>query len=257
MKIERKNIFSAFLLLILTTVPLTALATPVLAKNMNVPEDTLITYYTGGNASIALPTTLKIPVPGGGLRLVNTIRITGVHVETSSVASGDYILVHFYAPDYLFQWIPWAVFTTSTDPAFLSFWRTFVSGTPIYMPNTFDNVFSGCDLTVDRHGNSITINLATAQDIRIIPASVPSGPLPKLFTLPAFSMELNKVGGSTHDDISTVLTGYAGSSGWTSTQDLMGFNAEGAFTCPDWGYAAKPMVDSFVTMHGIWTFTPP
>jgi hypothetical protein len=257
MKIKRRHVFSVTLLLLIIPLASTAAVMPALGKDMNVPEGTEINYYTGGYGVINLPTTLTIPIPGGSY-VVDKIRIIGVHIETGSIASGDYIIVHFLpnnTPKTPF--VPWAVFTTITDSNFLTFWRTLTAGTPVYMKQgsitVFDNVYSiPGGLTVDRHGNSVTINFAADQKIKIVP-----GATPVYFTLPAFTMELNKVGGSAHIDQAITATGYPGASGWTETNDRMGFYPEGTFTCSAWSPVERPVTEGFITMHGIATYTPP
>ena len=57
-------------------------------------------------------------------------------------------------------------------------------------------------------------------------------------TMPAFTMELYNVGGSTHTETSTTLTGYPKASGYILNEDEMGFKADGAFTHPAWSYAS-------------------
>jgi hypothetical protein len=174
-----------------------------------------------------------------------------------------------------YSWQPWAEFTTNPNTA--EFLRIFWGGTAaefnyaaalyyatlLGIPSpelaapflTTDNVFLVSDeaLQVERHGNSILAHLA-AQDKQI---KVPMTAFPDLtFTLPELSMKLNKYGGSVHMPVTLYMTGWPGAVDGTLTEDLVGFNANGAFTCLDWNLNAAPMSEAWITIHGIQTFYP-
>ncbi len=258
MKIKQGKTVALLLLSILIFTS-TGSISSVCARDMNVPEKTIITYYTGANVEISLPFTLTIPVKADLTYHVNALDLRCLHVEAGSVASGDYIVVHFITDSLAYPDVPWAVLTTSTDTSFSDFWKTMLLGSPVYIPGTFDNVIPVSDaLSVDRNGNSITVELKTDQVIRIIPAAAPTPPsLPKMFTLPAFTMYLDKVGGSIHDYSSITLTGYTGASNYIETRERMGFNSEGTFNCDSWSPNTRPVTNGFNVMHGIMTYTPP
>ncbi len=255
----KKEITVGLLLLFMLTSTSIGSLSSVYAKDMNVPDSTIITYYTGANVEISLPFTLTIPVKPGLTYYVNALDLRFVHVEAGSLASGDYVVVHLITDSSAYPDVPWAVLTTSTESSFLNFWRTILAGSPAYIPGSFDNVISIADaLTVERHGNVSDVNLATDQVIRIIPAAAPTPPsLPKLFILPAFSIHLDKIGGSIHDYTSTALTGYPGASNYVETRERMGFNSEGTFNCNSWTPNIKPVTNGFTVMHGIMTYTAP
>ena len=133
MKIKQTKIFTMLLLFVLTFASASSLSS-VYAKNMNIPENTVITYYTGATFEITLPFTLTIPVKPGLTYHVNTIDLRCAHVETGSIASGNYIVVHFITDVPAYPDVPWAVLTTSTDTDFSNFWKTLLIGTPVYIP---------------------------------------------------------------------------------------------------------------------------
>ena len=80
---------------------------------------------------------------------------------------------------------------------------------------------------------------------------------PVSLVVPAFTLELNKVDGSVHQNETVVLADYPGASGYTGSPEEMGFNAEGVFTCQAWSCNSQPMTDCFIVMQGIIIYTPP
>jgi hypothetical protein len=255
----KQKIIAGLLLLVMLTSTSIASLSSVYAKDMNVPDNTVITYYTGANFEISLPFILTIPVNPSLTYHVNALDIRCLHVEAGSLASGDYIVVHFLTDSPTYPDVPWAVLTTSTEPSFLNFWKTILSGSPVYIPGSFDNVIPIPDaLSVERHGNAIDVNLATDQVIRIIPSAAPTPPsLPKMFTLPAFTIHLDKMGGSIHEYTSMALTGYPGASNYVENRERIGFNSEGTFNCNSWTPNTRPVTNGFNVMHGIMTYTAP
>jgi hypothetical protein len=217
--------------------------TPAFAKNFNYPEGQDIVYSSGGEGYVA--------TPAGYFGPVTSMKIRAVNVEIGTHGFGDNIEIDFLfplptGPIYL----PIAFFTTNPNPDVIDWLKIVLSGFPAaLLPNNIRYV-SDDVLIVNRHGNSITVELTAPQTILMMPG-------PVSVVVPAFTVELNKVGGSVHQDKTVVLTGYPGASGWTGYTEDMGFNAEGAFTCPAWSYDSEPMTDCFITMHGITIYTPP
>ena len=115
------------------------------------------------------------------------------------------------------------------------------------MGNNF--VVSEDELKVDRHGNRITVSIDTDISCFVM------YPAPHTLVIPAFMMELDKIGGSFHEQVSETLS-YFGASGYTLAWDRMGFNAEGIFDCEEWDFA-ESRADCYVVMHSITTYTPP
>jgi hypothetical protein len=143
---------------------------------------------------------------------------------------------------------PIAFFTTNPNPDLIDWVQNLMSGLPAAgLPGNIRYV-SDDVIIVNRHGNSIIVELTAPQTILM-----GTGPV----VVPAFTVELNKVGGSVHQDETVALTGYPDASGYTGYVEEMGFNAEGAFTCSAWSYDSVPMTDCFITMHGITIYTPP
>ena len=267
MRKEKKAILCITLLITL------AIATaPVFAKNLNLPNgaDWIEYYNAGGLADILLPT----PLPAGFPSSATAMELRFVHVEMpNSEVTFDYLLVFIYAIQQGTTapvWIPFAVVTTSDDAAAQA--ATFWSGTPIKLDATLytvppynvppaiaplmssNNIFvvPEGELTVERHGNDVTVNLNIPQSIKR-PLTYP----PAYITLPAFSLELQKYGGSIHSHTSGTLTGWLGASGCTTVHDEMGFNANGVFTSPDSALNGAPVQNATLWMHGSHTFYPP
>jgi hypothetical protein len=203
-----------------------------------------ITYWTGGNGSIEVPADW----PGN-----NGIHPSKLRVEAAenqgTYGSGDSISLTAFTDSG--GWLPVAYFTT--NPEAMPFIKTLFSGLPP-ASSTNNRLLSKSDLKVESHGNKITAELVTPQTG--IGWFTPTLGL-TFVTIPAFKVELNKVGGSIHEKSSLPLTGYSKSSNFTINKDDRGFKANGVFTCANWSYSAKPMTDGFITMHGITTYAPP
>ena len=223
-------------LTLVTVLAVTAIA-PVFAKNFNFPEGVNRLYSTGGEGSIAPPPDWPISMNPASevLFIVND-------VEAGSLGTGDMMTVMRSMPTGV--WVPMAFFTT--NPNAVDYAKTLWSGTGAGW-NTFcvpENEFM-----VERHGNTITASLSVPKDC--------VNAMGVTFTIPAFSMELNKVGGSIHTEATISLTGYPDASGYTLEIENMGFNGKGAFTCAAWGYDAEPMMSCTIAKHGIQTGVPP
>jgi hypothetical protein len=209
-----------------------AVVCPVFAKNFNVPGVIDVAYLEGGTAVIETPEGF----------LFAKLSVTAVVVESAIV--GHTTSLHFLMPFELAAsgWLPIASFTTNPEaiPGIIMLW----SG----LPAAFNvKLLQENEIEVNRHGNSISVASTSPQTIML-----PGGPV----TIPAFAMELNKVGGSIHTEIKRPLTSYADASNIILTQENVGFNAIGAFTCATWNYVQEPMTDAMITMHGVETWTP-
>jgi hypothetical protein len=228
-------------------------ATPVFAKNLNLPSGAnVVVYYSGGQATINLPTdrSLLVNYPATATEM----RIIGGHAETPNAGKDScFLFIELYMnyPDpQIKAWQPYAFITTDPDAA--AFMRIVWAGTFIELLSTggtSDNVKllnDPANLQVERHGNSIYVNLKESQQIQR------SSINHLKFVIPAFSMELNSYGGSFHTSETATLP-----SGYTLNIDHMGFMANGAFTSSAWGYEGVPVSDGLVIMHGIDTYYPP
>jgi len=264
-----KSVFSFFLLLVLLTVTLPLTTGPVFAENMNLPPGaSRIDYYFGGNASIDLPAGLP-----------NYPSATKISFDVYAQEGGSdpgvvTLLVQLYVPATATRPARWSAYAhIVTSDRVADFLRTFWHGTTIEFDSTIppynqppynypasygtDNVIqvSKDVLTAERHGNSVFVSLNVPQMIKKVGA--PSSTID--FTLPPFTLELNKYGGSVHEERSTMLSGYSGASNYRQDREIMGFYANGAFTCnyPGWNLNAATTSEGFITMHGILTFYPP
>ena len=203
---------------------------PALAKSFKVPEGVTISYCSSGIAVIE-----DTPV--------GTLKITAVDVVDSTDGSGDFVHIDLWMEGWG-GFVPLAV--VGTNPDRMALFETIWSGVPA-MGNNF--VVSEDELKVDRHGNRITVSLDTDISCFVM------YPTPHTLDIPVFMMELDKIGGSFHEQVSETLS-YPGASGYTLAWDRMGFNAEGMFDCEEWDFA-EPMTDCYVVMHSITTYTPP
>jgi hypothetical protein len=220
----------------------------VYAENINVPEDVKIIYYSRAQGNIQVPANW----PLGGV-VTPQLRVVATHIEAGNAGTGDFILIYSYNPTSVISpWVPVAFFTDNAN--LLTLYRTVWKGTPIASPANSKYVPEDM-LLVERHGNDITAELKQQQTIYWPKASTP--PPYIQVTIPTFKVELNKIDGSMHDEVTTVLN-YAGGSGYTLHEKEMGFNAEGVFTCETWwGTTPHTMTSCIHVMHGIQTYAPP
>jgi hypothetical protein len=273
---NRKVIVLAVLLLLVAPMFTTALvqACPVKDENPNVPKPNNIIFYTGGEAIINLPTdpSLRVNYPASATMM--KIDVLNSKVQFSSFGENGRLKLtcHEYssmlirlwmipAGSTTYSWQPFAAITTSPQAAAFetSFWTgtllVFTNTKDWHIPNWIDTnnakLVTHDTLQVERHGLKLCVNLADPQQIQ---RPSPTGPI---FTIPAFSVELCKYGGSFHSSDEIVMTGWPGASGYTLNIDSLNFNANGAFTSTAWGYNSVPVSECTVTLAGVQTYTPP
>jgi hypothetical protein len=237
----RKAIVAVLMLTLLMV--LTAVS-PAFAWNFNVANDGVVLYWEGGEGIVQVPAGW----PGGTAANASRLKIEAGHIIAGPNGADKAAITIFV--NYSGGYLPVAYFTTNPDA--LPFVRTILSGLPIAAPTNSKNV-SESDLKVERQGNRITAELKVNQTIMW--SKVGGGYT--TITIPAFKFELGKVGGSAHVDKPYNFTGYTKSSNYTGTEEEMGFNGNGVFTCTAWSPVARPMTDSFIIMHGITTYFPP
>ena len=217
-----------------------AAVAPVFAKDFNVPKNVAnIIYLTSGEGVVEVPAGW----PTGGTHPA-TLKIEATHVEDGFFGrDADYITISVpYGSIYL----PVVYFTNNPNPDALSQVRTILSGMPA-SGTTNSKLLSDSELIVERHGNRITAELTTPQTVRW--NKIGGGYIQ--LDIPKFTIELDKVGGSVHREAPHSFTGYPMASGYTNTEEEMGFNADGVFTCTGWN---SQMSSCFIVMHGITTY---
>jgi len=199
---------------------------PALAKKF--PEGVMIAYYTGGEGNLATPSGFPFPAP--------MLRIGALEIEASIWGTGDDIGIFIGSGS---GWIPIAYFTTNQNPEYVTFLKE-LWALPWMQLNT--KSVPEDELMVERDGNRITASLAEQEVKKMV-----SGVGWITVTILAFTMELNKVGGSVHSDYSIEPPAY------TINLDRMGFNANGVFT---YDGVDHQMMEEFIIMHGIETIIP-
>ena len=199
---------------------------PAFAKKF--PEGALIAYYTGGEGNLVQP--MGFPFPA------TYLRIGALEIEASIWGTGDDIGIFIGGGS---GWMPIAYFTTNQNPEYITFLKE-LWALPWMQLNT--KSVPEDQLMVERHGNRITASLAEQEVKKMV-----SGVGWITVTIEAFTMELNKVGGSVHSDYSITTPLYA------INLDRMGFNANGVFTYDGVGHET---FDEFIIMHGIETLVP-
>ena len=175
------------------------------AENVNVPEDVKIIYYSRAQGNIEVPANW----PPGGI-VTPQLRIVATHIEAGNAGTGDFILIYSYNPAAVIPpWVPVAFFTNNQD--LLTLYRAVWTGTPLASPINSKLVPEDL-LKVERHGNDITAELKQQQTIFWPKASPPPAYIP--VTIPVFKVELDKIDGSLHDEVTTTLN-YPGGSSYT------------------------------------------
>ena len=235
---------------------------PVFAKKLKIPEGQVRMFMSGaGEAAIDVEieafypgdATADPPVPPSTVMELHRIAIFGTNVADSTFGSEDHIRIDLWWPA-LFMEQPTGIFmplvVVGTNDDTLAFLHSTFSGLP---PSHPLNNFPATDdiVQVDRHGNSITVKLN--EDLTVFVLM----PTPHYLTIPAFTMELNKYGGSWHKQGSSIMSGWPFASNVTLENDAMGFNANGVLTCEGWDLDKQPMKDGVVVMHRTITFIPP
>ena len=244
MKKYGKKLCGIFLLLILSITASSFTIGAVSAKDMNIPENAKIDYWTGGIAIVETPASW----PAGGLHQ-SMLRFQGFEVEDGSLGTTDALILSI--PTSL-GWVAIACFATNPDAA--AFMKTVRSGMPAAAGPLNTKTVTADTLVVERHGNSISVELTAPQTIYWTKSS---GTGVISIQIPVFTMELSKTDGSVHKDHNDSFTGYNGASKYTVYVDEMGFDATGSFTCPTWNYFDQTMSTCFITMHGINVYLPP
>jgi hypothetical protein len=235
-------------LVLAATIAVAAVA-PAFAENLHVPEGVKLFYATGGHSGeINLPSDYPL---NQAPWFADKIRFTAEYIEGGNSFTGAELMVSIHLRGSFNTWSPWAHFITSDNPDDMVWLRHFWYMLPPSDPENTKSIPAG-DLTVERHGNSIAVSLKTDQQmVARLPKTV-------WLPLPAFDLELNKVGGSVRQEEVWNNTGFGPLPGshWLLNVDEIGFNGIGAFTCPGWGYYAEPTY-CFITMHEIKTYVPP
>jgi hypothetical protein len=283
MKREQKMILGV--VLILAMFSSSAVLMPVSAKTNHLPAGADRVDYIDGGGTVDI--ALTVPLPTNYPQSATIMRLKFMHAEKSIVQdlpqirdcheiserecrhkskadlSFDTLLVFFYmkitgATEY--TWQPFAVITTSQEYA--TFCETFWRGSlvkwnvppppPVYPPTAVgtNNVKFVSDevLSVERHGNCVKVNLNVEQQLmRPVTGNI--------FTLPSFSLKLNKVGCLSPYLETGTMTGYADASGYTYKFDTMGFNANAVFSSSG-TLITGATSNAAVVMHGTHTFFP-
>jgi hypothetical protein len=211
---------------------------PVFAKNMHVSEGVEIAYGSGGEIRVVPPAGFPFPT--------SKLLIHVWDLDEATFGSGDSIILLIWmgSPTSGF-WYPLAHFTTNLNSMgfFEDLWLGSPAGTKntIYVPDD--------QLKVERHGNRITASITTQVLQKWIPTPPPSGAGHwDDVTIPAFTIELTKVGGSIHGEGGGDYLIYS------VYGESTGFNATGVFTYGASTYTLNN--ECLVKMHMTYTFTP-
>jgi hypothetical protein len=270
MRKMKSLVFSSILLLVISMMMSSLTIMPVTAKNLNLPDGANnINYYNaGGQAEVALPAGMAgFPTSATGMRF------SVVHVEIpNSDTSFDSLLVWMYVKPTGFPlgWYPFAIIISNANTEQVELLHNYWAGSFVnldatkYFMNPPANTIPfpanyGTDnvivvepgvLTVDRHGNSITVNLKEQQQFKRPFTTGTNLPIP------AFTLELKAQGESIHGTETHAIVGIPGASRYTLVNEYMGFGATGTITGE--GYLNGPAVNNaMVAMHGTHTYYPP
>ncbi len=259
------------------------------AKNLNVPDAILIDYCNaGGTASFTLPSTLAVyPNPA------TSIQFRVMHCEIPNAdKSFDSLLIFLGFPaqdannNPITKYQPYAQITTSQEYAdfgeafwhgtFMQFDATLYTGLPVNRGTDEQSgrnniqVVGSDVLSVERHGNDVTVKLTEPQTI-YVPLYGLAKPTasPQSFTLQPFTLELSKYGSAFHilapvtmgNPADSTSPSWRGASGMTIVHDELRFNANAVLTLPGTGILNGATVtataaDTVVIMNAIHTFYP-
>jgi hypothetical protein len=252
-KIAISTVLALLMILPILIIPTTT------AKNLNLPEgaDRIDYYNAGGQVDVSLPTPLPANFPASA----TAMQLRFCHFETPNAdQSFDNLIIYIYMTyKGKTDWQPFVEYTTSEDSAV--FERAFWSGTFMEWDATkfglsaslsADNIIVVPEgtLTVDRHGNDVTVNLNAQQEAKI------AGTVNTKIIIPSFNLELTNYGESIHYTGSKLMTGWPFASGYTIVHEELRFNAEGTITSV-WYPNGAATTNSHLVMHGTHTFYPP
>lgn len=250
---------------ILALLMISAVFTPVFAKNLNLPDDANNILYMDAAGTFKVP--LIKPFPTNTPGTVQYMQVVFGHIKIpNSDLSFDQIIIFYYmqttnpqtgqlnppslqpfavittnAEDQAFQRIIWANTLVKFDMTLLGFPAS-------YSTDNVKLVDPG-DIKVERIGNTVSVSLNEPQQLKR-----PNGPA-SYFTLPTFSATIEKVGGSIHQELIHEYTDYVGSSDYTAIVEQMGFYGQTTFTST--GLITGATFESFVAMNQINTYYPP
>jgi hypothetical protein len=272
---EKKNLATLVVFsLIFALASSSFLMTNVLAKNLNTPEGVIVNYVNaGGEALVNLPTTpLPTNYPAGTTGLL--LRFAHCEIPNAKL-SYDNLVVFLYnkANDFPGSTknplIPYLVVTDGADNTLQ---QTFWYGTPIYTNGSTYGLPSICNthnikvvdpdvLTIQRHGNDVTLSLGADQSIKVMMTGYPASRPEKFFTLPAFTLVLQNYGDA-YEYTSTNTLGspisYPGASMYTFVHDGLRFDATGTFSAAETSFLnGAQTVGANVIMHDTQTISPP
>jgi hypothetical protein len=294
----KKNLLAVCMFLLLLTILTPIVALPVSAKNLNLPNDADRVYYGNGGGSVDIavlnvkvtPPTPQppgtLPFPTGYPTSITAMRLKFMHVEMPNAdQSFDFLTVFFLMrvtkQDGTLSDPAWNPFMVVTDNAeYAQFSELFYRGSlvkwnvppnypfsPVYPTNNVQLVEDD-DLSVVRHGNSVTVELKAEQLLERPSPLIPPGNIQAKFLFPAFKLELTKAdGGSTKWVDSGKLPSptdsnyYYGSSQYSYYFEAMGFNANAVFTAQTLSsgqqLATGATSNAGLAMNLIHTYFPP
>ena len=248
-----RKISISIVFILVAIIAVTSIA-PVFAKKLKIPEGQVRMFMSGaGEAAIEVEIEAYYPSSDTTVMELHRIAIFGTNVADSTFGPEDHSRIDLWWPPLFMEqptggFMPLVVVGTNDDT--LAFMRSTFSGLP---PSHPLNYFPASDdlVQVDRHGNRITVKLN--EDLTVFVLM----PTPHYLTIPAFTMELNKYGGSWHKQGTTTMSGWPYASNYTLENEAIGFNATGVLTCEGWNLDKQPMTDGQIAMHRTITFIPP
>jgi hypothetical protein len=185
-------------------------------------------FFGGDSGAIDLPDDFPLNIAPW---YADKMDVHAWYTIYSNVFIGASLFIRFHCPGFGGAWVPWALLNAYIDPAGKAWVQQLYSGFPLSDPENVKSLSR--DVAVYKFGDSLLACLKTPQTLKALAMS---------FTLPAFSLKLKKVGCYEYSESIAQFS----RSGWTEYNYKYGADANGFFTCADWGYDAEPIADCVI-----------
>jgi hypothetical protein len=203
-------------------------------------------FFGGDSGAIDLPNDFPLNIAPWK---ADKMDVHASYVICSNVVIGASLVIRFHCPGLGGAWVQWAHLNAYIDSAGKAWVQQVNSGLPLEDPENVKSLSK--DIAVYKLGNSLFASLKTPQTLKA------GYPITVYFILPAFSLKLNKIGCLEYSESIAHYSGYSRSSGWTEYNYKYGADANGFFTCADWGYNAEPIADCVIYPLYYRVFVPP
>jgi hypothetical protein len=222
-----------------------AIAPAFACSSLKSENEKRFVFFGGDSGAIDMPDDFPLNIAPW---YADKMEVHARYFICSNVVTGASLHISFHCVALGGSWLPWAQFYTYIDSAGRAWVQQLNSGLPLEDPENVKSLSK--DIAVCKIGGSLFACLKTAQTLKA------GYPFTVYFTLPAFSLKLNKIGCLEYSESIAQYSGWPRASGWTEYNYKLGSDANGVFTCADWGYNAEPIADCSIYALYVRVFVP-